>query len=372
MINPANLVKSRNLFNLSGVVFIISTFLIFNYPFRTSLFTGLIFAVLTYPIFRRLKNFLAKRIHIKSQTVSAVITIFSVGIFLAAVINLISIQLSSELPSFARQGYDFVIDLPNNPGIIKIANNFGVSQEVIRENTDNIIRGLGFGSRAEVFSSQNIARFLDFGQQFFNIFFNQITFLIIFVLAWFNGLLFGKVWLDLVLSILPFNHSETQEIQHELTLGIRNVIYANIISGLANAFLAAIIMLIFGVPNVFILALLSFIIGLVPLTPSELGYIIPIAYIFNTNPVAAIFLIVLIELFIAWLNFVLLPKIILSKSKGNPLFIITSVITGIAIFGIMGFIIGPIIMIFVNTLGQIVLRGIKKESTLDPLHTSPI
>jgi predicted PurR-regulated permease PerM len=350
--NNIGLGKSRRLFNLFGVLFIVLVFWIFNYPFRTSLFTGLIFAVLTYPIFRVCKEFLASNLKIKSQAISAMITIFSVGLILGAIINFVSIQLVNEVPGFARLGYDFVVNLPENTTLLKIANNFGIGQDLIRENTNNIIKGLGFGSRAEVFSSQNIARFLDFGQQFFNIVFNQITFLIIFLLAWFNGLLFGKQWLNLIISLLPFNETESHQIKHELTLGIRNVIYANIISGLANACLAFIIMA-------------TFIIGLVPLTPSELGYIIPIIFIFQSNPVAAIVLAVLIELFIAWLNFVLLPKVILSKSKGNPLFIITSVITGIAIFGVMGFIIGPIIMIFVNTLGQIVLDQINKEKAED-------
>ena len=121
-------------------------------------------------------------------------------------------------------------------------------------------------------------------------------------------------------------------------------------------FRSFVVMLIFGVPNIFILSVIIFLIGVLPLSPSELAYALPFLIILPTNPAAAIAFGIFGELVILFVNYVLMPKIINSGQEGNPLLIITSIISGISIFGIMGFVIGPMIMIFVQTLFSILVQ----------------
>lgn len=97
-------------------------------------------------------------------------------------------------------------------------------------------------------------------------------------------------------------------------------------------------------------------IGVLPLSPSELGYAIPILIIAQSNPLAALILAILAEIIVLFTNYIFLPRVIVAASDGNPLLILTSVMAGIGIFGIMGFVIGPVLMILVQTLYSILVR----------------
>jgi predicted PurR-regulated permease PerM len=183
------------------------------------------------------------------------------------------------------------------------------------------------------------------------------------LLSWFNCLINGKKWLSNIFHLLPFNETEIEQIKTDFRDGVRNVIYANLLSGFIHATACFIFMWIFGVENMFILSIFIFLIGVLPLSPSELGYLIPIGFVFASNPLAALIFAIIGEGIILWTNYALIPKIIASGEEGNSLLILTSILTGISIFGIMGFIIGPLIIIFIQTLYRIVIRRINAEES---------
>jgi predicted PurR-regulated permease PerM len=324
------------------------------------LLVGFIFAVLTFPIFSYIKKIIQNKFKFINDGICALITVLFVGVILGLVITFLSSQLSNEIPKFIQIALNFIQSLPSNEKFISTLSEFGISPENSRTLIDNINQNIR--SRVEgALSVENLARAINVGQEVLNVVFNQILFFIIFMIAWFNGLLFGKSWINTILTIFPFEAEENKLIKKDLTLGIRNVIYANLLAGLLNSLAVLAIMLIFQIPGVFIVTIIVFLIGFLPVTPSELGYAIPLAILFSTNPFAAIVIAILAELFILWQNYVFLPKIVLTGTSGNPLFIITSVLAAISMFGVMGFIIGPTIMIFVNTLAQIILRRMEKE-----------
>ena len=165
-------------------------------------------------------------------------------------------------------------------------------------------------------------------------------------------------------EITPLVDSEIKEIKQDLTVGIRNVIYASLLSGAIHTVVVVLVMLFFGLPNVTIVAIAVFLIGLLPLSPSELGYAIPIILLFQVNPLAAIIFIPIAELIILYTNYVLLPRVIAGGESGNPLLILTSIFTGLVIFGIMGFIIAPVLMILIQTLYKILVSRIREEKDL--------
>jgi predicted PurR-regulated permease PerM len=177
-------------------------------------------------------------------------------------------------------------------------------------------------------------------------------------------LVYGKQWLNHIFKLLPFNDKEVKQITDDFQKGVRNVIYANVLSGFIHTIICAIAMTIFGIQSVFILSVLIFLIGVLPLSPSELGYAIPVLLIFPINPIFALVLAVIGELVILWTNYILVPKIIASGKEGNSLLILTSILSGISIFGLLGFIIGPLVIIFIQTIYSILVDriGIKEEA----------
>jgi len=359
--------QDNKYFNLTILFFIVVVFIVFNYAFRTSLLVGFIVAVLTYPIYNFLKVKLETKLPQTSSNLSAIFTLIGVTVIFAVILNILANQLVREIPKFAFQVYENIKGLPFNSGFLEAAGKLGISQEVVAEvvrSFENLIQPSSSGgfSISSLFNQENVNNALNISQQAFGIIFNQVTYLVLFFLAWFNGLVFGKQWINGILNLAPTTIEENSLIKKDLVLGIRNVVYANLLSGLIHTAICFVIMLIFGVPNIFIISIIVFLLGFLPASPSELGYAIPIAIIFPSNPVAAIIIAILAELTIIYVNNVFLPGIVLAGTEGNPLFVITSVLAGLAIFGLMGFIIGPLIMIFANTLIQIISRRINHKN----------
>jgi predicted PurR-regulated permease PerM len=346
---------------------------IFNRNFTTPLLLGLVFATLTYPIYefylKKVFSFLGDK---RSIGISAITTILAVLAVITILINVVATQLIREVPDFARSSVSFAQSLPNNTELVSSLSGFGFSPDYVRDMLRNIesqVESLGknvngdSSSASDFLNQANINNAFNFSRQTLNVLFTQLVYLSIFILSWFQCLMNGKNWLVHIFKLLPFNQEEVSSITNDFRDGVRNVIYANLLSGIIHAAACFIFMWIFGIPNMFLLSVLIFFIGVLPLSPSELGYLIPILLVFPTNPVAALVFAMIGEAIILWVNYILIPKIIASGEEGNPLLILTSILSGIAIFGLMGFIIGPLIIICIQTLYRILMKRIDTEET---------
>jgi predicted PurR-regulated permease PerM len=344
---------------------------VFNRNFTTPLLLGLVFATLTYPIYefylKKVFTFLRGR---KAIAISAITTILAALTVITILINVVATQLIREVPDFARTSVSFAQSLPNNNELINAISGLGFAPDYVKDMLRNIesqVVGIGknvgndSNTASGFLNEANINNAFNFSRQTLNVLFNQLVYLSIFVLSWFQCLMNGENWLDHIFKLLPFNENEVSSIKNDFRDGVRNVIYANLLSGIIHATACFIFMWIFGIPNMFLLSILIFFIGVLPLSPSEFGYLIPILLVFPTNPVAALVFALIGEAIILWVNYILIPKIIASGEEGNPLLILTSILSGIAIFGLMGFIIGPLIIIFVQTLYRILMKRIDDE-----------
>lgn len=352
---------------------IIAALWIFNQPYITPLLLGFIFAALSYPI----HNFLLNKIKFEKikASLAAIVTILVLSTTFITIINVMTRELVKEVPKFGIAIINFLDELPDNESVLDFSKNFNLTKDDVREgvevlksrafiNTNLTSQNSGDRNISEIFSQENINNAFGVSRQAFNYVFTQLLYLVIFYLAWFNGLVYGKKWLDDLFEITPLVDSEIKEIKQDLTVGIRNVIYASLLSGGIHTVVVVLVMLFFGLPNVTIVAIAVFLIGLLPLSPSELGYAIPIILLFQVNPLAAIIFIPIAELIILYINYVLLPKVIAGGESGNPLLILTSIFTGLVIFGIMGFIIAPVLMILIQTLYKILVSRIREEKDL--------
>lgn len=360
--------KKKNFLYLS-IILVIFVYLVFNFQFRTPILSGFIMAALTYPIYNSLlaltvnsptwpSHKYLSRFFKKEQ--AGILTVLIISIFLYFITNYIIGNILSEIPNLNRKTVDYLQSLSNNEGLINQVSKVGITKSVFSETISNIKNNF-ISISSGLISVENLTKVYSISSNIISSIFSLLINLVIFLLAWYNGMVYGGSWANGIINLFPVASSDKNTIKNDLKMGIRNVIYANVISGLFNGLLCLIIMLIFGLPGAFVLAFFAFLIGFLPLTPSEVGYAIPLLMLLQINPIAALVTWIIVEIAIFMLNYWLLPNIILSSAPGNPLFIITSVITGIAFFGIMGFIIGPVIMIFINTLTQISYKEMSKS-----------
>ena len=338
-----NVENNRKTFIFLGVLIIISIVTLFNFEFRTSIISGLIFGVLSYPLYKLFQKKL-------STSISATLTVILISFTLIFFSNILAQQISKEIQN-----------LVTNQDWLSNVKKFGISEEIIQYYSNYIKTRLDEYTKL-VATSDNLNKLIIILQQFVGNLFSQIIYLVVFLIAWFNSLINGQRWIEIVFKILPFTQSEENLIRKDLSIGMRNVIYANLTSGLLNALGVLVIMLIFKLPTAFFITIVAFIIGFLPISPSEIAYLTPLLILgYTTQNWFLVLIVALIcEAFILWQNYVLLPKIVLSGTKGNPLFLITGVIAGINFFGIMGFIIGPVIVIFCSTMIDILLERIEK------------
>jgi len=347
---------------------------IFNFAYITPLLLGVIAAILSYPVFNLLNNRLQFKKFTVPQSLSALFTIVGVSFVVGFILNLFIVEIVKEAPSFISQISDYVSSLAYDQNVLNLVRDYKIDPEAIKTIIQSINKGLQgllsvFGRQVNTegqlltLKREDIDTALRFGSQSVKNVANYLIVTVIFILSWYNSLKQGKSWINGVFALLPFNDKEEVRIKDNLKDGVQNVVYANIVSGGIHAIVCFILMLIFGVPNVFILTIIVFLIGFLPLSPSEVGYAIPLSLIAmqTGNVFLVIILAILAEFLIIWVNYVLIPSIISSKQEGNDLLILTSILSGIAIFGLMGFIIGPVIMILVQTLYRILIERLSEE-----------
>lgn len=152
---------------------------------------------------------------------------------------------------------------------------------------------------------------------------------------------------------LPFSH----ENQHKLFKQVNEVIYATIngqiILGVLQGIVTALVLLLLGVPYAIIWGFVTAIASILPVVGSYVVWI-PIAiwlYLMGSTTQAIILLVVGFVI-IAQIDNFLRPYVISSRADIHPITVIVGVFGGIVAFGVAGFIIGPLVLALFITVMQ--------------------
>jgi predicted PurR-regulated permease PerM len=362
---------SNNLFILILAVIVIISTWIFTRDLLTPILVGLIFAILTYPVYQFFNTQLQKIAPKLKEGLSGILTVIIVSTVLIYILNFFFSQLQKELPIFAKSLSNFVIALPNSPYVIDI---FKLNQDQANELSVVVTDGLNnlqnrFSNNGNLltslFAEQNISRTLEVGQKTLVQVSSFIVSTLFFLYVWFHGLVNGQKWQQNLLNLFPFREVEKDSVRKDIKNAVKNVIYTELGAGLIHTFFVFGILSIFGVENRFIITFIVFLIGVLPLSPAEFAYAIPISLIFTKNPVAAILIIPIAEAIILWINFVYRPKMIAATNDANPILVLASIFSGIAIFGVLGFLIGPVLMIITQSLYNILSNRLQENRELN-------
>jgi predicted PurR-regulated permease PerM len=361
--------KSLRSFVFYAILALIAGGIFWNFTkdYLTPIFLGFLFATITYPIYQNLSSHIGSIFYKFRFNLSAVITMITVTALLVIILNIFITQLQREIPKFAQAINSFISDIPNNKELVKT---FNLSDEQASEVSKNMQKGINdfrdqSSDRVQLLQSlsneQNLSRAIQIGQQTVAGAAELLINLVLFYFIWFYGLTKGNEWQKAILDLFPFRKDEKEEIQKDVKMAVRNVFYANLGGGIIHATVIFLMLVVFQIPNQFIITFIVFLIGVLPVSPSEFAYAIPISLIFGKNPTAALILIPVSEAIILWVNYVFIPKIISDTGSDNTLLILLSIFSGISFFGIMGFLIGPVIMIFAISLYKILAKRLKES-----------
>jgi predicted PurR-regulated permease PerM len=162
----------------------------------------------------------------------------------------------------------------------------------------------------------------------------------------------GQRWIQALREVLPMQADHRETLFREVGHVVRGVMYGTILMSALQAVLAAIGFYIFGVPDVALWSVLVFILALLPIVGAPMVWLPWGLYLMYTGDTfGGVGLMLYSAVLVNGLEHVIRPKIIGTVADIHPLVVLLGVVGGLAVFGFIGFILGPLVLsVFITVL----------------------
>jgi predicted PurR-regulated permease PerM len=170
-------------------------------------------------------------------------------------------------------------------------------------------------------------------------------------------------------SLLPFSKEVEKKLFESSKIITNAVIYGFVIVGILQGFIAGVGFLIFSVPNALILMLLAMVGGMIPLLGPVVIWVPVVVYLFVAGNTFSAIGVGVFGIFASTIDNFLRPMFISRRTRLNTSLVLIGMIGGFFLFGILGFILGPLIIAYLLIILEIYRHkkspGIIVESTPD-------
>ncbi len=198
---------------------------------------------------------------------------------------------------------------------------------------------------------------------------------VIMIIGLYFFLLDGPAMLVGLQGLSPIEDKHEKELAMEFARVSRAVVVATLLSAAVQGILAGIGFWFCGLDSIFLLTLLSGVLAMVPFVGAAAVWIPCALYLYfvDNNPTAAIGLAIYGGAVISLADNIIKPWILHGQSNLHPLLALLSVIGGVAVLGPIGILIGPMIVVFLQTLLKILQREMHlMENTKPPVLESVV
>jgi len=152
--------------------------------------------------------------------------------------------------------------------------------------------------------------------------------------------------IDYIRSLLPF-HKSVQDKLFDYSKGITfSVLYGQVVVGIIQGLIIGAGFFIFGVPNAVILTALSLLAGIFPIIGTAIVWIPVMIYLLLANNTVAGLGILLFGIVSSSIDNLLRPLIVAKRTHLSSSIVIIGMVGGFFLFGILGFILGPLILAY--------------------------
>ena len=318
-------------------------------PFLQVIFLSAIFAVLLHPFYKKILPFFRGY-----KTPAALIVIFFVLIFVGLPIYFLIDQVSGEASNL------YVSVQQNGDTFLDTVTSF--IQNPIR----NYFPDFVFDLRSYL---TNFAGFLlaDLGPIVSGTAFVFLEILLTLVTLYYF-LKNGEDFVDGLIKLSPLDRRYDRYLLSSVKKTINSVLRGSLLIAMVQGSLVGIGFYIFHVPNAALWGLIATPCSLIPGVGTAMISIPAISYLFLIgNTGAGIGLSLWAALLVGLIDNALAPFLFMKGTKVHPLFVLFSVLGGIAYFGPMGFLFGPIILSALISLLHIYRLFIlqEDEATID-------
>ncbi|MDE2312452.1 MAG: AI-2E family transporter [Patescibacteria group bacterium] len=327
------------LFALAGLVVF---FLL--WPFWELLAFAVILAILFHPFYERIEK------HANMPNLTALFVVVLIALIIIGPLFLIGQQLFFELAGLYQNLH---------------LGNWTVSQETfisrLPQSLQNLVVALNFDARNWLTQLTGQA-------------FSSVSGLVSSI-GWFFGSLvvvaFSTFFLlrdwdkirKMLADVLPLSEANENILFNRLSSAVDGVIKGQFLVSLSQATASAVGFAIFGIPNVLLWACLVFLSSFVPTIGTGLVLIPAVIYLFLTGHVgASIGMAIWAWACVGLIDNVLAAKLVSSRVRLHPILTIFAILGGVACFGVLGILLGPILMAIFVQLVQIYQTQIKART----------
>jgi predicted PurR-regulated permease PerM len=185
--------------------------------------------------------------------------------------------------------------------------------------------------------------------------------------AMFFFLIDGRRYLDSILRYLPLRESEQNQMLHRFVSVTRATLKGTLLIGMVQGSLGGVIFAILGISGAVLWGLLMIVLSLLPVIGGALVWV-PAAIVLAIQGswIKALILAGFCSLVIGSIDNVLRPRLVGHDTQMSDLLVLFSTLGGIAVFGAIGFIVGPIIAALFVTIWEIFGKAYRDNLDVEP------
>ena len=192
---------------------------------------------------------------------------------------------------------------------------------------------------------------------------------IVLIIAVYFFLIDGPSMVHTLMRLSPLDDNYERRLLLEFDRTSRAVVLASVLSALAQGFLAAIAFYFLGFDSVILLFLITSLMALVPFLGAASVWFPCVIWLAAVEQrlSAAVFLFIYGAAIVSSIDNVIKMFVLHGHSTLHPLFALLSVLGGVHVFGPIGILVGPMVVVFLQTLLEILNHELaaNEPATLD-------
>ncbi len=335
----SNTVRSTALENGAFLILLVAVTVAFFWlllPFFGAVFWGAVFALMFKPLFVRLLKRMPRR-----RTVAALLAMAIILVMVILPLTLISASLTRE----ASNVYDMV-----KSGDLNVSRYLQEIYDVLPSGASALLHRFGLDNFAEM--QQKITELLSKGSQFFatqalNIGQNTFDFFVSFFVMMY--LLFfllrdGSALAKKLQNAIPLNREISHQLSSKFATVVRATVRGNIVIAALQGTLGGLIFWFLGIHAPVLWGTLMAFLSLLPAVGAALVWVPVALYFLATGALGKGMVLIAFGVLVIGLVDNLLRPMLVGKDTRMPDYVVlVSTLGGMALFGLNGFVIGPVI-----------------------------
>ena len=348
--------RFRKGFLLALVVAITAAFVFVVRSFLMTIFVAAIFSGLAHPLYARLRQTFGGREALASAVTLLMIVLLVGGpfVFVGSIVTSEAVRMTDDVTPFVRQ-------LINEPTSINTYLDRMPGVEWLAPYRETLVTKAGeaAGSLGKIVVSSltsttrgTLALIVDFCLMLYAMFFFLIN---------------GRRYLDSMLQYLPLRESEQNQMLQRFVSVARATLKGTLLIGMVQGTLGGMIFAVLGISGAVLWGLLMIVLSLLPVIGGALVWVpAAIVLVITGAWIKALVLVGFCSLVIGSIDNVLRPRLVGHDTGMSDLLVLFSTLGGIAAFGAIGFIVGPIVAALFVTIWEIFGKAYRDDLDVEP------